>query len=126
MKANAKLALTLFAGLGLGAAATQHLHAQAAPPVYVVNEVDIADQAGFKAYAEAQTVLIQKNGGRYLARGGKITALDGAPPKRATIYAFDNADKLKAWQDDPAEKEVWAMRAKVGTFRTFAVEGVAN
>ena len=126
MKANAKLSLTLLAGLALGAAATEGLHAQATPPVYVVNEVDITDQAGFKTYADAQTVLIQKNGGRYLARGGKITALDGAPPKRATLYVFDSAEKLKAWQDDPAEKDVWAMREKVGKFRTFAVEGVAN
>jgi uncharacterized protein (DUF1330 family) len=126
MKAHYKLSLTLLAGMAIGAAAVEALHAQAKPPVYIVNEIDVTDQAAFQAYADAQSTLIQKNGGRYIIRGGKVTAIDGAPPKRFSVYVFDSADRMKAWQDDPGEKAVWAMREKAGKFRSFAVEGVTN
>jgi hypothetical protein len=45
MKTHYTIALAMFAGVGLGAAAVQGLHAQAKPPVYSVAEIDIADQA---------------------------------------------------------------------------------
>ena len=79
MNTNFKASLALLAGITLGVASIQALHAQAkAPvPVYVVNEVDVTDQAGFKSYSERQEVLIKKNGGRYIIRGGKINAIDG-------------------------------------------------
>ena len=78
------------AGAALGALAVEGLHAQAKPPVYVVNEIDVTDKAGFQTYAEAQSKLIQKHGGRYVIRGGKIVAtLAGTPPSdRYTVYMF--------------------------------------
>lgn len=121
-----KFLLTLAAGIALGAAAIQALHAQAKPPIYVVNEVDVTDPAGFKAYAAAQGKLIQSHGGHYIIQGGKVTVMEGAPPKRFTIYVFDNEDKMHAWRNDPAQKDVYDTRDKVAKFRTFAVEGLAN
>jgi uncharacterized protein (DUF1330 family) len=50
--------------------------------------------------------LIQKNGGRFIIRGGKITAIDGTPPKRMTVYVFDGVEKMQAWQDAPEQKEL--------------------
>jgi len=41
----------------LGAVAFQRLHAQTKPPVYVVNEIDVTDSAGFRKYADAQAQL---------------------------------------------------------------------
>ena len=38
--------------------------AAAKPPVYVVNEIDVTDEAGFKAYVSRQQPLIENNGGR--------------------------------------------------------------
>jgi hypothetical protein len=32
----------------------------------------------------------------------------------------------QGWQNDPAEKELLSERSKLGTFRTYAVEGVDN
>jgi uncharacterized protein (DUF1330 family) len=121
-----KFLLTLAAGIALGAAAIQALHAQAKPPIYVVNEVDVTDPAGFKTYAAAQAKLIASHGGHYIIQGGKVTAMDGETPKRFTIYVFDNEDKMHAWRNDPAQKDVFDVRNKVAKFRTFAVEGLAN
>ncbi len=116
------------AGAALGALAVEGLHAQAKPPVYVVNEIDVTDKAGFQTYAEAQSKLIQKHGGRYVIRGGKIVAtLAGTPPSdRYTVYMFDNQDSMQAWRDDPAQKDGLATRDKVGKFRSFVVEGLSK
>ena len=82
----------ILAGIGIGVAVTQALHAQAKPPVYVVNEIDITDQPGFQKYADAQSKQIEQHGGRYIIRAGKVIAtMDGAAPKgRFTVYVFDN------------------------------------
>ena len=89
-------------------------------------EIDLTDAAGFQKYADAQAQLIQKYGGRYIIRGGKVvTTLDGEPPKRFTIYVFDNKHALQAWRNDPAAKELFATRGQYGKFRSFAVEGLS-
>jgi uncharacterized protein (DUF1330 family) len=128
MKAHTVLALGVLAGIGIGAAAVEGLHAQAKPPVYVVNEIDVTDQAGFQAYAQANAKLIESHGGRYIIRGGKVTeTISGTPPAgRYTIYVFDDEDKMKAWRNDPGFKDLMATRDKAGKFRSFVVEGIAK
>ena len=91
-----------------------------------MNEIDVIDDALFKTYSSSQQTLIEKHGGKYIIRGGKVSAIDRSPPKRFTIYVFDNADKLQAWQNDPAQKTIWATRGKAGKFRTFIAEGLAK
>ena len=127
MKTVYTIALTMIAAAAVGAVASQSGHAQTKPPIYVVNEIDLTDAAGFQKYADAQAQLIQKDGGHYIIRGGKIVAtLDGEPPKRFTIYVFDNEDALQAWRNDPAAKELFATRGQYGKFRSFAVEGLSK
>jgi len=124
MKTRYAVALALLGGVAVGATAIQGLHAQTKPPVYIVNEIDVTDPAAFQTYADRQSQAIQKHGGRYIIRGGKVTPMEGAPPKRFTIYVFDNMDKMQAWEGDQAD--IKPLRAKAGTFRTFAVEGLTN
>ena len=56
----------------------------------------------------------------------KTFSITGQPPAdRVVILQFDNMDKVKAWRDaarDAQEK----IGSKFATFRTFAVEGVAQ
>ena len=59
-------------------------------------------------------------------RTEKITALEGTPPKRFIVIAFDSADKAKAWDASAATKEVTAIRQKSTTSRAFIVDGSVN
>jgi uncharacterized protein (DUF1330 family) len=121
-----KLPLTLAAGLALGAGAVGALHAQAKPPVYVINEIEVTDPAGFKTYADRMGALVTSMGGKFIVRGGKTETLDGATPGRVTVYVFDSMEKMQAWHDSPAAKELKAIRDKASKFRAFAVEGRSN
>jgi uncharacterized protein (DUF1330 family) len=129
MKANYKLALTLLAGAALGGAAIQALHAQAKPPVYAVVDIaEVTDPEGFKAVGqrtnEAAAAAFKELGGRYLARTDKMTALEGTPPKRFVIIAFDSMEKAQAWNSLPAQKAVFEIAAKTTKQRRFIVEGM--
>ena len=129
MKTNYKLTLTLLIGAALGAAVIQGLHAQAKPPVYIVTDIsEVTDSEGFKAVGqrpnEAGAAIFKDLGGRYIMRTQNITALDGTPPKRFIVVAFDSVEKAQAYNNSTAQKEVIAIRTKTTKSRAFIVEGM--
>jgi uncharacterized protein (DUF1330 family) len=127
MTSASKLGLIITA-TGLGVLALSGLHAQtsASAPAYVINEIEVTDQAGFATYAQRQGALVDKFGGRFLARGGKAEAVAGTPlPKRITIYVFDSLEKAEAWHNAPEQKDLATIRDKSANFRSFIVEGCA-
>ena len=63
MRMQYAVALGLITGIAIGAVAVDRLHAQAKPPVYVVNEIEVTDQTGFQKYADDNSKLFQKHGG---------------------------------------------------------------
>src|SRR5271167_1015427 len=85
MKTRYTVALAMFAGFGLGAIAVQGLHAQAKPPVYSVGEIDIGDQAAYSTYIPKAQAAIKAAGGKILAAGGAIKAVEGEPPKSRVV-----------------------------------------
>ncbi|MEH2590971.1 DUF1330 domain-containing protein [Bradyrhizobium sp. AZCC 1721] len=131
MNTRYKMGLAMVAGLALGAAAVQGLHAQGKPPVYFVAEVDVMDQEAYgKEYAPKAQALIKSHGGKFLAIGGiaganakQITGFDGQTPKRAVVQVWDNMEKLQAWRNDPEYKKLREVGDKYAKFRSFAIEG---
>ena len=126
MKSNHKLAIALVAGVAVGGAVIQGLHAQSAPPVYVVVNIDsVTDPEGFRAIpAKSGPETLAPFGGKYIIRTEKITALDGTAPKRFVVIAFDSAEKAKAWKASASSKEVDAIRGKTTKSSQFVVEGM--
>jgi uncharacterized protein (DUF1330 family) len=131
MNTKYKMGLAMVAGLALGAAAVQGLHAQAKPPVYFVAEVDVMDPEAYgKEYAPKAQALIKSHGGKFLAIGGiaganakQITGFDGQTPKRAVVQVWDSMEKLQAWRNDPEYKKLREVGDKYAKFRSFAIEG---
>jgi uncharacterized protein (DUF1330 family) len=125
MKTHYTIALAMFAGFGLGAVAVQGLHAQANPPVYSVAEIEVADQAAYATYVPTALAAIKAAGGKFLVAGGKITAIDGEPPKsRVVIQQWDSFEKFQAYRNSAAFRDLLPIREKVAKFRTFVVAGV--
>ena len=125
MKTHYTIALAVFAGIGLGAAAVQGLHAQARPPVYSVAEIDILDQAAYSTYVPKAQAAIKAAGGKFLVAGGAITAIEGEPPKsRVVLQQWDSLEKYQAYRNTMAFKDLLPLREKVAKWRTFVVQGV--
>jgi uncharacterized protein (DUF1330 family) len=129
MKVNCKVALALIVIAAIGGAAVQGLHAQAKTPVYVIEEIDVSNLDSYlKEYAVKSLALVNTFGGRRLALGsGKVTPIEGEPPKlRVVILQWESMEKMEAWLNSPANKELRKVGDKYAKFRIFAVEGLVQ
>jgi uncharacterized protein (DUF1330 family) len=126
MNRHISLGLAMLASFGLGAiVAINGLHAQTkSPGAYAV--VDISEMIDQNLFAQQLPTALAAFGGQYLVRAENITNLDGIPPKRFVVIAFDSMDRAKAWSSSPSQKEVDALRMKATKSRQFLVEGFSN
>jgi uncharacterized protein (DUF1330 family) len=120
--------LAIAAGFALGAAAVEGLHAQTKPPVYYIAEIDVSNVDGYvKEYAPLAQASIKASGGRFLAVGGKVTPIEGDPPKsRVAVQVWDSVEQIQAWRNSAKYKEARVIGEKYAKFRAFAVEGLAQ
>ena len=128
MNTRYTVALSMLAGVALGAAVVQALHAQAKPPAYVVAEIDVTNPEPYeKEYVPRAAKAITDGGGKYIVRGGKTAAIYGEPPKpRIAIMAFESMEKAKAAFNSSAYKEAKKVGDKYANFRVYAVEGLSQ
>ena len=131
MNTRYKIALAMLASAGLGAAAIQGLHAQAKPPAYIVIPIlKINDAAGYKAgvvdKASATAAEMAAAGGRFVIRSDKFITIDGTPPERLVVIAFDSVEKAQAFLNTPAQKDINDARRKTTNSLQLIVEGFAN
>jgi uncharacterized protein (DUF1330 family) len=115
----------MLAGILIGAAAVGGLNAQnAAPGAYAVVDIsEINDPAGFVTLLPKAMQANNQFGGKFITRTEKIVALDGTPPKRFVVIAFDSMDKAMAWDKSQLQAEVNAIRKKSTKSRVFLVDG---
>jgi uncharacterized protein (DUF1330 family) len=126
MNRSLTIGLAMLTGAALGAAAVEGLHAQAKPPVYQVVEIDVLNQDAYvKDYVPKAQAAIRAAGGKFLAAGGKTTTIEGEPPKsRVVIQQWDSVEKIQAYRNSAAFKDLLPLRNKLAKFRSFAVEGL--
>lgn len=127
MKTCFTVALSILAGIAIGAVAVEGLHAQAKPPAYVIGEIDVTNQDGYaKEYQPAALKALGAHGLKILSRGSNSVSFRGEPPKRIVLFVFENMDKAQAAFTSSAYNEAWAIGSKHAKFRIFAVEGVSQ
>ena len=80
----------------------------------------------YKQYAEKAMPLQLQYSARFIARGGKIDAFAGEPPRRAVIAVYDSIEKVQALRDSSEYKALVPLRDKAAVYRSFIIEGSAN
>ena len=94
---------------------------------YVLANVEVLDPAGFTPYREAVPATIAKYGGRYLARGGAATAVEGdAAPKRVVLLEFADTAAARAWLNSPEYKPLIEIRQRTAKTDIWLIEGVSS
>jgi uncharacterized protein (DUF1330 family) len=126
MRSNGRLALIVAAAFGLGAVTSEVLHAQSKPPAYQILEADVTNRDAYiKEFVPLVSKAVRDGGGKTLARGGVTYVLDGAPPGRIVVNAYESVDQAKAALTSPAYLAAKKIGDKYAKFRTFIVEGLA-
>jgi len=126
--AQVKTVLALLIGMVVYSVGLSVLHAQTKAPgaYWVVETLEISDQAAFLKAVQAVPPTLQPFGGRYIVLGGKIAPHNGPPPGRIAIVAFDSLDKAQQWISNPAAMAARAEVEKHAKSRSYVLEGVAN
>jgi uncharacterized protein (DUF1330 family) len=124
MNSKFKMMLVLAAGIAIGGAAVQGLHAQGKPKAYTVSELETIDAAANAAYATAIQSAQSAAGGRNLfTAGGKVVAMEGSAPKRVAITEWTSLDAAEAFYKSKAWNDLAPQRDKaVKTLKRYAVE----
>jgi uncharacterized protein (DUF1330 family) len=130
MKQYLGMGIGIAVGTIIGAAGVTGLYAQSKAPIFLVTEIDVTNPQAYEAFAKKAQVTIRDAGGRLVALGGiggagakPVTALEGTPPKRLVIQAWDSLDQLMGWYKGSAYQSALKEGEKAATFRRFAVEG---
>ena len=92
---------------------------------YVLAQIDVHDADGFQRYREKVAPLVAAYGGRYLVRGGEVTALEGelsAP--RVVIIEFDDRAAAERWYHSDDYQEILSLRLDSSSGCAAIIEGV--
>ena len=123
MRSRLALTLAMLAGFALGAVAVQSVHAQrSGPGAYAI--IDITEVTSPQGLNEALAKLpasVAAFGGKFVTRTENILGLDGVPPLRFFIIAFDTMEKAQNWNNSPAQAAVNQARMQATSSSSFVV-----
>jgi uncharacterized protein (DUF1330 family) len=69
---------------------------------YLISDLTVRNPEAFQTYRTRAAAAIEKYGGRYLARGGEIQALEGAwNPQNVVVVEFAGLEQARAWYTSP-------------------------
>ena len=93
-------------------------------PVYLIIEIGMKDSEAYAEYVEKVPEVIKKYGGKYLARGGKVTSMMGNwNPERLILIEFDSIARIQECFQSPEYLELAPLREQSTVSRSIIVEG---
>ena len=98
--------------------------AQAPKKGYVLVEVDVTNPTQYAEYMKLSPGIIEKFGGRFIARGGRTATLEGPPTRsRIVVVEFPSFERAEAFYKSAEYEAARKVRAGAATARFVLVEG---
>ena len=95
-------------------------------PAYVINDMEITDPLRFEEYKRLSPATVAAYGGRFLARGGEVTPLEGDwEPKRLVMLEFPSVAQAQAWLNSPEYAQARRLRQLSANSRMVVIDGVS-
>ena len=89
---------------------------------FVVEVLQVKDEAMYKQYAEAARLVIEKYQGEYIIRSNNVTLVSGTlKPERIILIRFPNEQALQECFDSPEYRELASLRVQSTESRAFIV-----
>jgi uncharacterized protein (DUF1330 family) len=122
------VALSMLAGVVLGAGAVNALHAEGEPPAFLISEVTVKDQAHYLAdFIPAVRKTVTAAGAEVVVHGGKLqTLLGAAPASRIVVIQYPSFAAAQAWWNSRATQDAFTIGGQYAGFRQYLVEGPAR
>lgn len=95
-------------------------------PAYLIADIDLSDAAAYEPYKAAVPAIVARHGGEYLVRGGDFEVLEGDwSPVRLVLFRFPDRAAINAFVNDPDYAPFKALRQRLATTNSVAVDGIA-
>jgi uncharacterized protein (DUF1330 family) len=117
----------LATGMLMGAAIVGGAWAQTTPAkkAYLLVQSEVTNTGQYAAYAKLTPAIIEKFGGKFMARGGRNVTLEGAKaPARVVVIEFPSFDAAQAFYNSPEYVAARKVRSGAATMQIVAVEGL--
>lgn len=89
----------------------------------VIVDVRVTDPERFDEYKQLVPATLERYGGRFLARGGRVEMLEGDwNPQRIVVLEFPTLESAKAWWASEEYRLPKEMRMASAETRMIAVE----
>ena len=94
-------------------------------PAYIIVRIQVTDPEGIKAYQAAVPPIVKQYGGRFIARGGEVTTLEGPnESRRVVIIEFPDRTTAEAFYHSSEYTEARGLREGMAEAEFIAVDGV--
>ena len=95
--------------------------------VYIVSLIDTTDPEGMLQYQKNYPALVEAYGGKFLARGGWVEALEGHwDHDRMVVMEFPSRKAALAWYRSPEYRPFIEARQRCGRATLLMVDGVGG
>ncbi len=92
-------------------------------PAYVVAMINVHDPETYREYTARTPATLAKHGGRFVTRGGAVTALEGDGfDARMVILEFPDKASAEAWYADPEYVRARTFRHAASTAQLFVLQ----
>ncbi len=92
---------------------------------YFIVQSTVSNEAQYQRYRDAVVPLIERFGGKFVVRGGKVELLEGHHDgRRMVVFEFPSMDAIHEFWNSPAYGPVKAIRQGAATLDIWAVPGV--
>lgn len=93
-------------------------------PAYVISMMSIHDPKTYKKYTDRTPPIVKRHGGKFLARGGDVTTLEGESYQdRLVILEFPSKQSVLDWMADPEYQDAMTFRHASSEARILLIEG---
>jgi uncharacterized protein (DUF1330 family) len=91
---------------------------------YVIGDIEVTDATVYEDYRRQVAATVEKYGGRFAVRGGKVEPLEGGwAPKRAVLLEFPSFEQALKWYRSPEYAPLIKLRQKASRGKLILVEG---
>ena len=94
-------------------------------PAYMIARINVTDAEQYKNYIAATPAIIEKFGGKFIARGGETVTLEGEQEtRRIAVVEFPALDNIREFYDSAEYKAAMKLREGAAELDILGVAGV--
>lgn len=92
---------------------------------YLIARITVTDMEQYQEYIRLTPAIIEKFGGRFIARGGEVITLEGPEEtSRVVLVEFPSVADARAFYDSPEYQHAISVREGAATAHFVVVEGL--